>query len=158
MVFETEDHVKDVLTSALYPTAKYPLSKPDDLYALGITVWEIYTERTPFDGIDSDFLEDVVAAGFQPNMSAVREKDIRALIMSFLKEGNLSLPEGGQYVPYNVCVTGDVAYEDCTAVPPHTYEKTVHREGCLTTFCEESYLSPIILSHIEKKICSQCLL
>ena len=48
-----------------------PLAKADDLYATGITMWQLYTGREPFDDVDPEFLEDVIASGFQPNLLAV---------------------------------------------------------------------------------------
>jgi hypothetical protein len=42
------------------------LRKADDFYATGITIWEISAGCVPFDDIDEEFLEDIVADGFQP--------------------------------------------------------------------------------------------
>jgi serine/threonine protein kinase len=36
-----------------------PLSINDDLYATGISIWEIYTVCIPFDGIEEDLIEDL---------------------------------------------------------------------------------------------------
>lgn len=71
-----------------------PLAKADGLYMTGITVWELYTGHEPFHDFDDDFLEDVIASGFQPNLLAVYDNTIRQLIVSYLEAGNPPMPEG----------------------------------------------------------------
>ena len=136
--------------------SRAPLAKADDIYMTGITIWEIYTGRVPFDYFDYDYLEDVIASGFQPDLLAVDDHDIRRLIASYLEAGNPSMPEGRTLRGNCACVTARVAFTDCIAVPPHSYEKTVHRQECILEECEDPYLAPDLVSSVEKVKCSEC--
>ncbi|KAF8749453.1 Protein kinase domain [Rhizoctonia solani] len=62
-----------------------PLTVAEDLYSLGITIWEIYTGQIPFDGFDKDTLEDFIRSGGQPDMSLVDDANILALITMSLE-------------------------------------------------------------------------
>lgn len=160
LVFDTDENVSNVLISSFRPEAKHPLSTADDLYACGITMWEIYTGTSAFetdsDELDVMVVEDVVASGFQPNISAIDDAKIRTMIFEYLKEGNLPLPDGATHQGQIHCVTADVPYAGCRATPPHTHEKTVHSRCCAGRQCENPYRSPILLSHIDKMECPEC--
>jgi hypothetical protein len=134
-----------------------PLAKADDLYATGITMWQLYTGREPFDDVDQDFLENVIASGFQPNLLAVDDTTIRELIVSYLEAGNPPLPEGRTYRANDVCVTARVVFADCVAVPPHSHERIVHCEGCNLEKCERLYQVPDVVSNCKKENCTVCL-
>ena len=134
-----------------------PLAKADDLYATGITMWQLYTGREPFDEVNCDFLEHVIASGFQPNLLAVDDTTIRELIASYLDGGNPPLPDGRTYRGKGVCVTARVVFAHCVAVPPHSYERIVHCEGCNSEECKELYQVPDVLSHCQKEKCTECL-
>lgn len=139
---------------------KAPLAKADDLYATGITIWQLYTGHVPFDNVvasEDDFIEDVVACGFQPNLLAVDDTEIRELIASYLEAGNPPLPDGRTARGNCACVTAQVVFADCVAVPPHSYERTVHCGGCDLEKCEKHYQVPDVLSHSEKEKCTECL-
>ena len=134
-----------------------PLAKADDLYATGITMWQLYTGREPFDDIDHLFLEDVIASGFQPNLLAVDDTTIRERIAFYLETGNPPLPDGRTYRGKDACVTARVVFADCVAVPPHSYEWTVHCGGCNSEECKQLYQVPDVLSHCQKEKCTVCL-
>ena len=134
-----------------------PLAKADDLYATGITMWQLYTGREPFDDVDPEFLEDVIASGFQPNLLAVDDITVRELIASYLDAGNPPLPEGRSYQSNDACVTARVVFADCVAVPPHSYERVVHCGGCNLEKCKHVYQGPDVVSHFQKERCAMCL-
>jgi len=134
-----------------------PLAKADDLYATGITMWQLYTGRVPFDDVGCDFLQDVIASGFQPNLLTVDGTTIRELIASYLEAGNPPLPDGRTYGGNANCVVARVVFPDCVAVPPHSYERNVHCEGCILEKCGRLYQVPDVVSHCQKEKCTVCL-
>ena len=133
------------------------LRKADDLYATGITIWEISAGCVPFDDIDEDFLDDIVVCGFQPNLYAVLDTITRQLVHSYLEAGQEPLQRTSICKARTVCVTADVVFTDCVAEPPHMYEKTVHSKGCCEAKCDRTYRAPIALSHMENTNCEKCL-
>ncbi|KAF8690026.1 Protein kinase domain, partial [Rhizoctonia solani] len=76
-----------------------PLTVAEDLYSLGITIWEIYTGQIPFAGVDEDTLEDLIRSGGQPDMSLIDDANILALITTSLEATDKQLdPCFGHYV------------------------------------------------------------
>ncbi|KAF8749435.1 Protein kinase domain [Rhizoctonia solani] len=76
-----------------------PLTVAEDLYSLGITIWEIYTGQIPFAGVDEDTLEDLIRSGGQPDMSLIDDANILALITTSLEATDKQLdPCSGHYV------------------------------------------------------------
>ncbi|KAF5317280.1 hypothetical protein D9611_003802 [Ephemerocybe angulata] len=132
-----------------------PVRKEDDLYATGIAMWEIASGRVPFEEVDPEFVEHVVAAGFQPNLGAVHDLETRRLITMYLQRG---CPNSEvDFRSNEVCVAANVEFEDCVAQPAHTYIRSVHREGCSgEEECETAYHITIPMSCIEKKRCPKC--
>lgn len=84
----------------------------------------------PFDDFDDDFIEDVIASDFQPNLFSVDDNTIWQLVASYLAAGNPSMPEGRTLRGNSTCVTARVVFADCVSVRPHTYEKVVHCQRC----------------------------
>ena len=133
------------------------LRRADDLYATGITIWEISAGCVPFDGIDEDFLDDIVACGFQPNLYAVPDTTTRQLVHYYLEAGQEPLQRTSICKAQTVCVTADVVLTDCVAKVPHMYEKTVHSKGCCEAECDKTYRAPVALSHMKNTSCKKCL-
>lgn len=106
-----------------------PISIADDLYATGVTIWEIYTGLIPFRDIDDEeMLEDVIAAGVRPDTSHIHDAEIANLIYWYLEQGD---PLGGVIRQAEAtCITADVSYNCCVTVPPHFYLKLVHSISC----------------------------
>ncbi|KAF8605196.1 kinase-like protein [Ceratobasidium sp. AG-I] len=68
-----------------------PLTKAEDLYAAGISIWEIYTGSIAFDGFDEFMMEDAIGGGARPDMSLVDDPTTAALITSYFDSGDRSL-------------------------------------------------------------------
>ncbi|KAJ7130631.1 kinase-like domain-containing protein [Mycena epipterygia] len=70
-----------------------PMTRAEDMHAMGLTMWEIYTGRTPlsypgetFEEMQ-EFLPDRCQAGFLPDMELVDDPAIASLIESYLAAG-----------------------------------------------------------------------
>ncbi|KAF8595726.1 kinase-like protein [Ceratobasidium sp. AG-I] len=68
-----------------------PLTKAEDIYATGISIWEIYTGCIAFDGLDEDEVEDAISAGNRPDITLVDDPTTAALITAYLDSGDRSL-------------------------------------------------------------------
>ena len=67
--------------------ARSPLTHADDMYAAGVTIWHIYTGHLPFENIDEDDLDLLIADGLRPDLSAIDDEPVRALICTYLQAG-----------------------------------------------------------------------
>jgi serine/threonine protein kinase len=143
-------------SSPFRPRNYSSLRKADDFYMTGITIWEISAGCVPFDGIEENFMEDIVAGGFQPNLYAVPDTTTRQLVQSYLEAGQEPLQRTSICKSVEACITADVVFTDCVAVPPHTYEKTVHSKGCSEAGCGNTYRAPAALGHMENTKCEKC--
>jgi serine/threonine protein kinase len=61
-----------------------PLTRAEDMYAAGVTIWHIYTGRLPFENIDEDDLDLLIAEGLCPDLSLIDDEVVRALIRKCL--------------------------------------------------------------------------
>jgi hypothetical protein len=136
------------------------LTKADDLYATGITMWHLYTGMIPFEGVDDEYMDAVIASGFQPNLWAVNDKGVRELIESNLEAGNpaLELPDGQTAKSWQVCVEATVVFADCSQAnaTPHTYKAAVHCDGCQDGKCVQKYSVPGLVGSIVSVNCRSC--
>ena len=64
-----------------------PLTRADEMYAAGVTIWHIYTGHLPFENIDDDDLDLLIANGLRPDLSAIDDEAVRALICTYLQAG-----------------------------------------------------------------------
>jgi serine/threonine protein kinase len=67
--------------------ARSPLTRADDMYAAGVTIWHIYTGHIPFENIDEDDLDLLIADGLRPDLSVIDDEAVRALICKYLQAG-----------------------------------------------------------------------
>lgn len=81
-----------------YPDYKLP-SIEDDMYALAVTVWELYTGRTAMEK-EYDDLEDLIPRGYAVDVNAVEDLEVRSWIKELLVAGGAwifgALPEEGE--------------------------------------------------------------
>jgi len=67
------------------------LSKAEDIYATGISIWEIYTGRIPFDDVvDEDEVEDIIGSGVRPDVTLIDDTALTELVVSYLDSGDRS--------------------------------------------------------------------
>ena len=74
-----------------------PLTRADDLYAAGVTIWHIYTGHLPFESIDEDDLDLLIAEGLRPDLSLIDDQAVRALICTYLDGGESTSCKGLYY-------------------------------------------------------------
>jgi len=67
--------------------ARSPLTRADDMYAAGVTIWHIYMGHLPFENIDEDDLDLLIAEGLRPDLSVIDDEAVRALICTYLQAG-----------------------------------------------------------------------
>lgn len=67
--------------------ARSPLTREDDMYAAGVTIWHIYTGHLPFGNIDEDDLDILIADGLRPDLTVIDDEAVRALICKYLQAG-----------------------------------------------------------------------
>lgn len=81
-----------------YPDYKLP-SIEDDMYALAVTVWELYTGQTAMEK-EYDDLEDLIPRGYAVDVNAVEDLEVRSWIKELLVAGGArifgALPEEGE--------------------------------------------------------------
>jgi serine/threonine protein kinase len=70
-----------------------PLTKAEDLYAAGISMWEIYTGRVPFDDVDEDTIEDVIKSGVRPDITLIDDAMVAKFVVSYLDSGDRSIQQ-----------------------------------------------------------------
>ncbi|EGX52414.1 hypothetical protein AOL_s00043g203 [Orbilia oligospora ATCC 24927] len=65
-----------------------PPARNDDWYALAISVWELYTGKTPFESIaDTGELRDHLRTGQTVDLAEVKDSETREWIRKILREG-----------------------------------------------------------------------
>ncbi|KAJ7700908.1 hypothetical protein B0H16DRAFT_1348515, partial [Mycena metata] len=131
-----------------------PMTRAEDLHAMGLSIWHIYTGRIPLtDGFDLDERDigNRTLAGFLPDMALIDDPDIASLI-----EGCIA---AGPYRPYTedngqaiYCITTRFVFERCQAEPVHTYSTIDHGGYCLDRMdrgdgpCEFPFMDPKVFT------------
>ena len=64
-----------------------PLCKADDYYALGMTIWEVFSGKVPFEGLEEDQVEKAILAGKSVDLAVISEVDVRETIAKYLMMG-----------------------------------------------------------------------
>ena len=76
-----------VSPSSMKAQSPSSLTRADDMYAAGVTIWHIYTGHIPFKNIDEDDLDSLIAEGLRPDLSVIDDEAVRALISTYLQAG-----------------------------------------------------------------------
>ena len=69
------------------------LTEVEDLYATGISIWEIYTGRIPFADVDEYTIEGVIKSGVRPDITLIDDTIVAELVVSYLDSGDRSIHE-----------------------------------------------------------------
>lgn len=143
-----------------------PLTTLDDLYATGISVWQLYARQMPFASVPRvpdpkvNPHKAVVCAGFQPDILAVENPKIREFVTACLTRGQPVLPKETLTQSEECCVVAEVAFAGCTATPPHTYTRFVQCKNCTIDMRQEECPNlcrvPGRLSDIRSSKCRVC--
>ncbi|KAJ7190698.1 kinase-like domain-containing protein [Mycena pura] len=140
------------------------MTRAEDMHAMGLSIWHLYTGRLPLTTVDDakEELEGLVMdrtfAGFLPDMTAIDDPDIAALIEDCLAAGpeRADTLDSGQSI---YCITTRFVFGRCTAQPRHTYSRIVHARGCDwggKGRCEDSFVDPKVFTADLEPICTKC--
>ncbi|KAI9687159.1 MAG: hypothetical protein M1822_002570 [Bathelium mastoideum] len=64
-----------------------PPEMEDDIYGLGLSIWELYTGKIPFDGVYMDDIWDKAENGETVDVDEVNDEEIRPVIRELLRIG-----------------------------------------------------------------------
>lgn len=134
-----------------------PITMADDLYATGVSIWEIWMEVEPFKGINNEDVEEVVMAGLRPDIGAIDDPSIAALITSYLDAGPPPSNKPGQ--SNNICTRTDIIFQKCLTYPPHTETRIVRCFKCQNPTCEpckDLFRMPNIEATASSPVCPEC--
>ena len=68
-----------------------PPTIEDDLYALGLSIWELFTGKVPF---ENEYMDDFLSAlktGQTVDVSEVKEEDVKGIICKYLRYGGAKI-------------------------------------------------------------------
>jgi hypothetical protein len=57
----------------------------DDLYALGLSIWELRSGKMPFDGVYADDIREMVKSGQTVDVTRVWVEAVRGVICDYLR-------------------------------------------------------------------------
>ncbi|KAJ7113257.1 kinase-like domain-containing protein [Mycena crocata] len=142
-----------------------PMTRAEDTYASGLTIWELYTGRTPLlyggetlEEARSD-LESRATVGILPEMALIDDPDIYALIETCLAAGPECPDEVSEYLePVYYCVETKLEFGLCTAKPRHLYSRIVHGRHCARGDgpCQDPFVNKKVYSTPLDPVCWKC--
>ncbi|KAK7455192.1 hypothetical protein VKT23_011064 [Stygiomarasmius scandens] len=144
------------------------LTPAEDLYSLGMSIWEIFTGSDDFwvAGVDSaadqdlymEIAEDATEFGLQPDMNRIVDPDIRRLIQSYLDQGPPT--ETKFWQTRCMCIETESVLKFCTHDPPHTLTSRLRCRECVgsnQSTCQYAHRLPLIDSvYPSTPICTVC--
>ncbi|KAJ3809806.1 kinase-like domain-containing protein [Lentinula lateritia] len=134
-----------------------PLALEEDLYATGVSIWEIWMEKVPFEDVEEVIVDELVMGGIRPDVQAVDDPEIAALIESFLDAGPVSPNKPGQ--TRTVCTQVGVKFNDCRTTPAHVETRIVKCYHCQdpdTQQCAKPFRLPNVQVDFSIPVCPKC--
>ncbi|KLJ13332.1 hypothetical protein EMPG_11706 [Blastomyces silverae] len=68
-----------------------PPTIEDDLYGLGLSLWELYTRKTPFEGWYEDDIMYTLQRGETVDVDEVKDEDVKSVICNYLRYGGAKI-------------------------------------------------------------------
>ncbi|KAJ7652258.1 kinase-like domain-containing protein [Mycena rosella] len=150
-------------------TGTVPWTRAEDIYAMGLTIWEIYTGRTPLtygnETLDSqetrELLENRCHVGFLPDMQLIDDPEVTDLIEECLA----AAPECPDVLWDDAvyCVEQRYTFHHCKLPEAHRWSRIVHSGRCGDRAdrgddpCEEPFLAPKIITTRREPTCPTCM-
>ncbi|KAJ7578579.1 kinase-like domain-containing protein [Mycena floridula] len=160
VVDSDENNVAKVLTTRYasrhqLSSETHRVTKTEDLYATGVTIWELYTGRIPFQDLDEDCAEDIIRAGIRVDPGEIEDQSVAATVAKYLNsygDEHLPLAQAQQ-----TCIVTQHTFMNCLCRdPPHTYTKLIKCEECVE---QSRSVCPQLFATLDKADygpCPQC--
>ncbi|KAJ7150370.1 kinase-like domain-containing protein [Mycena filopes] len=142
-----------------------PMTRAEDVYAMGLSMWHIYTGKVPFINVAQAELEkdvhlkgdldDFAFTGCYPDMTLIDDPDIASLIETSLANGP-SRPDVFDSGQYTYCIENQFVFGHCTAQPRHTYSRTIHSLHCDGRPCKFFCADPKVFTSDLEPLCTKC--
>lgn len=66
----------------------------DDLYALGLSIWQLYSGRKPFSNLEQDRILDLLKQKWTVDLNAITDAPIKEIVARYLSMGGAALEKG----------------------------------------------------------------
>ncbi|KAJ7160079.1 kinase-like domain-containing protein [Mycena filopes] len=141
--------------------SEVPMTRAEDMYAMALSMWHLYTGKLPFTSDEEPEADmDCTFAGFLPDMSAIDDPAIAALIQECLAAGpeRADTVDSGQSI---YCIITWFVFGRCKAEPVHRYSRLVHSRRCLRMRrdegpCECPFVDPKVFVVDLEPVCTRC--
>ena len=67
---------------SLHPTE--PSTVEDDLFALGVSIWELFTDKRPFEGLKDPEVRQLISKGETINVSEIKDDGVRDIVKQLM--------------------------------------------------------------------------
>jgi serine/threonine protein kinase len=133
-------------------------TKEQDIYAMGISIWELYVGHVPFCDINPIILPSFIKAGGRPDLSPIDDPKIRSLIIDCLD--GVATPYDKPVQTPRVCIRTEMASGNCIANPPHTFHQLYRCFWCAKNNvpppCPNLFVPPVIVK-VSSSSCAKCI-
>lgn len=136
-----------------------PLSAQCDLYSVGITMWQLYTGKRPYDREDDEHLgehlEDLIRLGVRPDAALIDDARIRRQVEEYL-----ALDEGPGKLGYAIIYQGCVEVT-CVCPRRHTTLEVIKCFHCCKDppedgSCSTAYRAQSGVLNVAEAACPMC--
>jgi len=85
--YEPEEPTVNWMSRFRLENLNLPMNKADDFYALGLTIWEVFTGKVPFCGLQENEVEQSILAGETVDFSEIVDPDAREMVEKYMEMG-----------------------------------------------------------------------